>query len=278
VVQPITSSRWRIPRGGSSYPTGNEQQQQQPQDDYPAYADQESFQDRIDQWKRMQQESQSQLSPEQARNPRDEQGRMKLLTSVGKGSRAAIFFFLMWRDIHLYEVAEHALKGKGALRLMVVLPLMILFVGNLAGLVVSLTSPSNASKKRLKAILNLDKLVEFLLIIFSFGRLTVFPSHHTPREIYIANTVHSVFFILQSQAYTRLSWDEYQAKSVTGPVGSMPASSSFSDEAYPESSSYRSERDDYSTGHADQSYSSYDQQEQEEWQQQSTNNDYSSYQ
>jgi hypothetical protein len=144
------------------------------------------------------------LSPEQAASVRDAQGRVKLLTHVGRGSRALIFFVLMWRDVHLYEVADQTYKG--LFRLVTVIPLVLLFISNLAGAVTSITSPSHSAKKRLKAILNLDKLVEMLIIVFNFGRLTIFPSQYTPREIYIANTLHSVFFILQSQAFTRLTW------------------------------------------------------------------------
>ena len=110
----------------------------------------------------------------------------------------------MWRDVHLFETADQALKG--FTRLCVVTALILLFFANLAGVVASITSPSHSAKKRLKAILNLDKLIEGVIIIFNFGRLTVFPSKYTPREIYIANTLHSVFFILQSQAFTRLTW------------------------------------------------------------------------
>jgi hypothetical protein len=144
------------------------------------------------------------LSPEQAASVRDAQGRVKLLTHVGRRSRALIFFVLMWRDVHLYEVADQTYKG--LFRLVTVIPLFLLFISNLAGAVAAITSPSHSAKKRLKAILNLDKLVEMLIIVFNFGRLTLFPSQYTPREIYIANTLHSVFFILQSQAFTRLTW------------------------------------------------------------------------
>lgn len=111
---------------------------------------------------------------------------------------------LLWRDVHLYEVADNALKGLS--RLLIVTPLCILFMANLAGVVASLTSPSGSAKKRLKAILNLDKLVESLLIIYNFIRLTIWPSKFIPREMYIANTLHSVFFLLQSQAFTRVTW------------------------------------------------------------------------
>jgi hypothetical protein len=135
---------------------------------------------------------------------RDAEGRVKLITQVSKGSRSLIFFLLLWRDVHLYEVADTTLTGMS--RLLVVTPLCALFLANLAGVVASITSPSHSAKKRLKAILNLDKLVEALLIGYNFMRLTVWPAKYIPREVYIANTLHSVFFLLQSQAFTRVTW------------------------------------------------------------------------
>lgn len=162
----------------------------------------ETVQERVDNWRKMQAEqaSQAQISA------RDEQGRVKLLTSVSKGSRALIFFILMWRCTALYEIADKTRNGMA--RLILVVPLAFLFIGNMAGAVASLTSPSHSAKKRLKAILNLDKLVEAALIVYSFLRLTILPSVTTPREIYIASIMHSVFFILQCQAFTKLSWSE----------------------------------------------------------------------
>ena len=144
------------------------------------------------------------MSPMQEANPRDEQGRMKLLASVSKGSRALIFFVLMWRDIHLFEIADQALKGTA--RLFTVVPLAFLFIANMAGVVASITSPSHSTKKRLKAILNLDKLVEVLLMIWYTIRLTIAPTVNVPRELYISSFLHSVFFLIQCQAYTRVTW------------------------------------------------------------------------
>ena len=60
----------------------------------------------------------------------------------------------------------------------------------------------------LQAILNFDKLVEAVLILYSFLRLTIIPSKYTPREVYVASIFHSVVFIIQSQAFTKLSWDD----------------------------------------------------------------------
>jgi hypothetical protein len=166
---------------------------------------QETVQDGVERWRQEQlAQQQNYLRPESEMNPRDSQGRMKLLASVSKGSRSVIFFILMWRDIHLYELADQAFKG--TFRLLMVTPLISLFIGNMAGVVASFTQQSHASKKRMKAILNLDKLVEGILLVYYFVRLTVIPSKHIPREIYVAKTLHSVIFLVQLQAYTRVTW------------------------------------------------------------------------
>ena len=168
---------------------------------------QESVQDRHDKWRAAQMEKYANLSPEQQHNPRDEQGRMKLMSSVSKGSRAFIFFMLMWRDLYLFEVTDLSIKG--SLRKMITRGfLTTVFLGNLAGVVTSVTSQGHSAKNRLKAILNLDKLVETSLLIWNLGRVTLFPSKFVPREIFVAGILHSVFFLIQCQAFTRVTWDE----------------------------------------------------------------------
>jgi len=168
---------------------------------------QESVQDRHDNWRSAQMERYANLTPEQEYNPRDEQGRMKLMSSVSKGSRAFIFFMLMWRDIYLFEVTDQSIKG--SLRKMVTRGfLTTVFLGNLAGVVTSVTSQGHSAKNRLKAILNLDKVVETALLIWNLGRVTLFPSKFVPREIFVAGILHSVFFLIQCQAFTRVTWDE----------------------------------------------------------------------
>lgn len=168
---------------------------------------QESVQDRHDKWRSAQMERYANLTQEQEYNPRDEQGRMKLLSSVSKGSRAFIFFMLMWRDIYLFEVTDQSIKG--SLRKMITRGfLTTVFLGNLAGVVTSITSQGHSAKNRLKAILNLDKVVETALLIWNLGRVTLFPSKYIPREIFVAGILHSVFFMIQCQAFTRVTWDE----------------------------------------------------------------------
>lgn len=174
----------------------------------PEYRDdffQESVQEGVERWRQEQlAHQQDYLRPESEMKLRDAQGRMKLLATVSKGSRSVIFFILMWRDIHLYEIADQAFKG--TFRLLMVTPLISLFIGNMAGVITSFTQQSHATKKRMKAILNLDKLVEGILLVYYLLRLTVVPSKHIPREIYVAKTLHSVIFMVQLQAYTRVTW------------------------------------------------------------------------
>ena len=186
----------------------------------------ETVQHRVDAWKSQQRQS----AQEVRTSPRDEQGRMKLFISVGKGSRALIFFFLMWRNVHLYEVADQA--AKGIVRLALVVPLVLLFFGNLMGVVASLSSPGHAAKRRLKAILNMDKLVEAMLILYSFVRLTVSPSKYVPREVYITNILHSFLFILQCQGFTRLSWDEHSAQPLNSYAQRAPLQQTASQPPY----------------------------------------------
>ena len=174
---------------------------------------QETVQDRVDSWRQAQLAQASRLQE----SPRDDQGRLKLLTGVSRGSRAIIFVCLVFRNLHLFEVADQRLSKGGIFRLLVVTPLIALFVANLAGVVASFSAPSHSAKKRLKAILNLDKLLEACLIVWNVGRLTLAPSPYVPREIYVSSALHSAFFILQCQAFTRLTWDENAAGGALSP-------------------------------------------------------------
>lgn len=166
----------------------------------------ETVQQRVETWRNAQQQKYQDLSPEERMNPRDDQGRVKLLVSVTKGSRAMVFFLMMWRDIHLYEMADQSLKG--LTRAIFVIPLVALFIGNLAGIIASFSSPVHSAKKRLKAILNIDKLLEAVLLVWYFIRLTVAPPKYIPRETFIVNTFHSILFILVCQGCTKFTWYE----------------------------------------------------------------------
>lgn len=67
----------------------------------------------------------------------------------------------------------------------------------------------------------MDKLVEGMLILYSFTRLTIAPSKYTPREMYVSSILHSFVFILQCQAFTRLSWDDNAPKPGDGYEGDV---------------------------------------------------------
>ena len=132
----------------------------------------ESVEDRIAAWRSYQQHRYEQLSPMDASNPREEDGRMKLLASVSRGSIAIFFFVLMWRSVHHFELADQSFRG--TTRLLFVLPTVGLFIGNMAGCVAAITSPTNSAKKRMKAILNLNKIVELLILMYNLFRYVFF--------------------------------------------------------------------------------------------------------
>jgi len=168
----------------------------------------QSFEDQAAAWRQYQQERQRNQTPEQAASATDEDGRMKLLASVSRTSLSFWFFVLVWRSVHHYELADKCWKGNT--RLALVIPPVALFIGNLAGCVSSLTGPKNVTKKRLKAILNLDKLVEAVLLVYNVLRLTVYPSKYTPREIYVGRLFHNFLYIISCQMFTKVTWDAAQ--------------------------------------------------------------------
>ena len=126
------------------------------------------------------QQSQSSIMDDTSSSPHvDEYGRFKLFTTVSRISVSFFFFILMWRTVHHYELADLAFSsaatstggGKSSspmLRIIVVTPLVILFIGEMMGAILGLTgglgigggndNSSHATKKRLKGILNLHKV------------------------------------------------------------------------------------------------------------------------
>ena len=191
-----------------------------------------SVQEQLDSWKLQQLQQQQQQQPSSPYV--DRKGQTKLLVSINKTSRAVIFFIYMWRILHLYEsvtghinmyavpsssssssfsrttaqsLATHLWTFRPVSILSV--PLLLLFLSNMLAtitLVVS-TETNHSTKKRLKAILNMNKLVEVMVIAYTFIRLTIVPSPYVTKEIYIGRILHSILFIIQGQAYTRFSWD-----------------------------------------------------------------------
>jgi hypothetical protein len=195
--------------GFTNYNQSPEQQLggQQPMD--PQHVFHESVQEHVDRWRAVQLERQNNLTPEQEMSPRDECGRAKLFQHVSKAARAGIFAIFVFRDMHLIDLVDRQNGIKTFLSKRLISSLLsIMFVGNLAGAVATFTSPSHSSKNRMKMILNGNKFVEMALILWNFLRLTINPTVHVPREVYVAGIFHSLLFLVQAQTFTRLTWDE----------------------------------------------------------------------
>ncbi|KAL7535185.1 hypothetical protein ACHAXR_009008 [Thalassiosira sp. AJA248-18] len=195
----------------------------------PMYGQRETVEDRIDAWRRQQQQLKQTQSAEEAASPVDDQGRFKLFTHVSRVSVSIFFFILMWRTVHHYELADATFgtRGKGGggiraalLRTIVVTPLVVLFLGEMMGAVLGLAGggakpPNQSTKKRLKGILNLHKGVELVMIVYNVFRLAIWPSKYTMREVYIGRTISNFFFLMQAQLYTKLSWDDVSMNTVS---------------------------------------------------------------
>jgi hypothetical protein len=98
--------------------------------------------------------------------------------------------------------------------MIVVTPLVVLFLGEMMGAILGLTgglgmgggNASQSTKRRLKGVLNLHKIVELSMIIYNVFRLAIWPSRYVMREVYIGRTIANFFFLMQAQLYTKLSW------------------------------------------------------------------------
>jgi len=172
--------------------------------------DHESVEERLASWRAQQQQRFEDQNPVDKMNPRDEEGRLKLLASVSRGSISVFFFVLMWRSVHHFELSDQAFQ-KSARRMLLVVPTVLLFIGNMAGCVASVTSRTTRAKKRMKAILNLNKLVELVLFLYNVVRLAVWSNKFVPREIYVGRAITNFMFLVQCQLFTRVTWDAAKA-------------------------------------------------------------------
>ena len=174
----------------------------------------ETVQDRLDAWK----EKQLQNMAQYQQSALDDKGRAKLVISVSKPARIFVFGLFTWRTLHIYEqiVGTSASSANPLVgpKVLVTLPVFLLFLADILGTILSFANVSSFTKKRLKAILNLNKVVEFLVLFHSIVRLTVWPSRYITKEIYLGRIIHSIFLLVQLQAFTRLSWDETAAPSI----------------------------------------------------------------
>ena len=164
-----------------------------------------AFEDHVAAWR----QSQSQLHTEESIRPStvDEQGRTKLITPhiLSKASLSMWFFILMWRAMAHYEMVD---VPSMVWRQVAIIPPAILFVANMVGFVLTVTTPSalRSTKLKFKALLNLNKLVEILLIIYYFLRLTILPNPFVQKEIYVGKMLYCVMYLVFSQGLTKVSW------------------------------------------------------------------------
>ncbi|EED89281.1 predicted protein [Thalassiosira pseudonana CCMP1335] len=218
------------------------------------YGYRETVEDRIAAWRLQQQQLQQTQSAAEAASAVDEQGRFKLFTTVSRVSVSFFFFILMWRTVHHYELADATFGnlGRGSkrggmkaalLRTVVVTPLVVLFLGEMMGVILGLTGggvggggASHATKKRLKGILNLHKGVELVMLVYNVVRLAILPSKYIVREVYIGRTISNFFFLMQAQLYTKLSWDDVSKTTIGDGYGE-----SYYDDYTPEASAYENE-------------------------------------
>lgn len=191
-------------RGGQQPPPPYDNYNPPPPPQDPDHIFQESVQDRVDQWRQQQIQHRDKMTNVEKVALRENTGRMKLLVSVGRGARGVLFGVLMWRNLTLMEVVDKTTKG--SMRNFLFGMLAVLFLGNLAGVSASFGTGGHATTRRCKAILNVDKLVEIFLILWYFLRLSIIPKKLVPREVYVASIFHSIFFLVQCQQMTKLSW------------------------------------------------------------------------
>mmetsp|Transcript_14447 Transcript_14447/g.18883 ORF Transcript_14447/g.18883 Transcript_14447/m.18883 type:complete len:289 (-) Transcript_14447:538-1404(-) len=129
----------------------------------------------------------------------------QFLAAGSKVSLSLIFFMLMWRSLHHYEVAN---SFKGMKRTMLVTPIVLLFLGDLFACVTAFTTglDTHVAKRRAKAVLNLGKLVEAILFVYNVVKMSILPSKYIPQEIYIAGAIHNFVLITILHQYTKLSF------------------------------------------------------------------------
>jgi len=174
--------------------------------------DKQSVEERHAAWRAEQQQRYENLSAAEQANPRDEEGRMKLLASVSRGSIPMIFFVLIWRSVHHFELADQAFKE--STKRVFVLPTVILLISNMAGFVGGIMAQTPRSKTRMKAILNLNKLVELILFFYNTSRLMI-PNDFVAREIYVGRVISNFIFLLQCHVYTKVTWDSHVIRQET---------------------------------------------------------------
>jgi hypothetical protein len=152
-----------------------------------------AFQNRIDQWRSVQQVEQSERNAELATVA---PGRQELAPTAGW---YITFILIIVRSGYLLVLARDEEQNLGDHDFSFLFCLPLLIIANLFGVViVALLGPSLTPTRMFKGVLNLEKDVNLLWIVYSIFRLTVFPTRLRTRETHIWNVVAAAFFLWQA--------------------------------------------------------------------------------
>lgn len=174
----------------------------------PSYVDpnsQISVEEHFQAWQLEQQQRYENQSELDQQNPRDEQGRVKLSFVVSRASISILFFVLIMRSLHHFELTDKIFK-KSALRPFIIIPTIILFLSNMAGFVAAFSTPSSKTKRRMKAVINLNKLFELCQFLYCICRVTIFPNKYVERDIYVGRSLGHFIILAQCQLMTKVAW------------------------------------------------------------------------
>ena len=76
-------------------------------------------------------------------------------------------------------------------------------VGSLVG---NTAKSGSKQKKRFKALLNLNKLMELTLFLYNLIRVSVVPAPYGMREMYVGRAISNFLFLTQCQLFTKVTW------------------------------------------------------------------------
>ncbi|CAM9179522.1 unnamed protein product [Ascophyllum nodosum] len=126
-----------------------------------------------------------------------------LFRRAGGGGVFFVFFLLVWRSLSNYE---QVVKLTGALRGLMVVPALGLFVGNLVCMCLALVQAATARQKaRMKTMLTVDAAAEGLLLLYNLvGILGGQP--YTPREEFISRVLANAWFLSICFTFARARW------------------------------------------------------------------------
>lgn len=140
--------------------------------------------------------------------------RQALTSSIG-----ALFIFLTWRTITVYELADQF--SSATLRYLSVAPTMLLFCANITGFILNCTRPLNF-KTLLKSILAMNVVREIVEVMYSTTMLLLnTQSSAIPREAYFGRLLSNAWFIFICLSFSKSRW-VLQTTQPTGKYATPP--------------------------------------------------------